>query len=155
MTALEWRDVDLPGRLIRLRPELSKNKNGRPLPLEGELLEIIQRAFRGRRLDCEYVFQRNGRRIGDFKRAWRTACLVSGHPSLLVPDFRRTTVRNLTRARVPEKIAMTMIGHKTRSVFDRYNIVDERDLAQAAGQLNSYLDERSQEPSVTPIRKMV
>lgn len=155
MRALEWRDVDLPGRLVRLRPEISKNKNGRPLPLDDELLEIIQRAFRDRRLDCEYVFQRKGRRIGDFKKAWRTACLMSGHPSLLVHDFRRTTVRNLTRARVPEKIAMTMTGHKTRSIFDRYNIVDERDLAQAADQLNSYLIERSQEPSVIPMRKTV
>lgn len=155
MRAVEWRDVDLPGRLIRLRPELSKNKDGRPLPLEGELLEVIQRAFRGRRLDCEYVFQRKGRKLGDFKKAWRTACLVSGHSSLLVHDFRRTTVRNLTRAGVPEKIAMTMTGHKTRNVYDRYNIVDEKDLAQAAGQLNSYLDERSQEPSVTPIRRTV
>jgi hypothetical protein len=54
---------------------------------------------------------------------------------------------------VPEKIAMTMTGHKTRSIFDRYNIVDERDLAQAADQLNSYLIERSQEPSVIPMRK--
>ena len=153
MRAWEWRDVDLPGRLVRLRPEVSKNKNGRPLPLDGELLEIVQRAFRDRRLDCEYVFQRKGRRIGDFKKAWRTACLMSGHPSLLVHDFRRTTVRNLTRARVPEKIAMTMTGHKTRSIFDRYNIVDERDLTQAADQLNSYLIERSQEPSVIPMRK--
>jgi integrase len=63
MRALEWRDVDLPGRLVRLRPEISKNKDGRPLPLDGELLEIIQKAFRERRLDCTYVFHRTGRRV--------------------------------------------------------------------------------------------
>ena len=155
MRALEWRDVDLPGKLIRLRPEISKNKQGRPLPLDGELLEIIQRAFRNRRLDSNYVFHRDGRKIGDFKKAWRTACLLSGLGGLLVHDFRRTTVRNLTRSQVTEKIAMTMTGHKTRSVFDRYDIVDERDLAQAAGQLDLYLKAKSNEPSITMIKKVV
>jgi hypothetical protein len=80
---------------------------------------------------------------------------MSGQASLYVHDFRRTTVRNLTRAGVGDKIAMTMTGHKTRSVFDRYNIVDERDLAQAAGQLHSYLKARSGDSSVKPIRKAV
>lgn len=148
MRALEWRDVDLAGKLIRLRPEISKNKEGRPLSLDGELLEIIQRAFRNRRLDCNHVFQDSGRKIGDFKKAWRSACLKAGLGGLLVHDFRRTTVRNLTRSQIPEKIAMVMTGHKTRSVFDRYNIVDERDLAQAAGQLDSYLKAKAKEPSV-------
>lgn len=155
MRKLERKDVDLPGCLVRLRPEISKNKNGRPLPLQDELLEVVQRALRERRLDCKYVFHRNGTPIGDFKKAWRTACLESGHPGLLVHDLRRTAVRNLTRARVGDKIAMTWTGHKTRSVFDRYNIVDERDLAQAAGQLVSYLKEQSPVPSVSPIRKAV
>ena len=44
MRALEWRDVDLTGKVIRLRPEISKNKDGRLLPIKGELLEIIERA---------------------------------------------------------------------------------------------------------------
>jgi integrase len=50
MRGLEWRDVDLPGRVVRLRPELSKNKTGRVLPLSGELLQLIERAAERRRL---------------------------------------------------------------------------------------------------------
>jgi integrase len=56
MRALEWRDVDLAGKVIRLRPEISKNKDGRLLPLHGELLAIIERAKQGRELSCPYVF---------------------------------------------------------------------------------------------------
>jgi len=125
MKTLEWRDVDIAGQVVRLRPAISKNKDGQVLPLSGELLEIIVRASANRRLDCPFVFHLDGQPVGDFKRSWATACKTAGVGKVLVHDLCRTAVRNMVRAGIPDRVAMALSGHKTRSVFDRYNIVSE------------------------------
>jgi integrase len=76
-----------------------------------------------------------GTRIKDFRKAWKTATRRAGVPGKLRHDFRRTAVRNLTRRGVVERVAMHATGHRTRSVFERYNIVSDGDLRDVARKL--------------------
>jgi integrase len=83
-----------------------------------------------------WVFHRNGRPVKDMRRAWKAACEAAGLPGRYQHDFRRTAVRNLVRAGIPERVAMQLTGHKTRAVFERYNIVSDGDLRAAADKLD-------------------
>lgn len=81
------------------------------------------------------VFHRDGAPIKSFQAAWVEACKRAGAPGLLVHDLRRTGVRNLERAGVSRSVAMKLTGHKTESVYRRYAIVSERDLAEGVQKL--------------------
>ena len=95
---------------------------------------------------------RDRERIGSFNKAWKSACKRSGLEGLLFHDLRRTGIRNLVRAGVPERVAMAISGHKARAVFERYNVVSGRDLRDAVGKLETYFTEQNSESlaTVTP-----
>jgi hypothetical protein len=93
----------------------------------------------------DYVFTRGSSRIVEMRDAWKAACEGAGCPGLLFHDLRRSGVRNLVRAGVTEKVAMTISGHKTRAVFERYNIVNQSDLRDAARKLDRAAQGRRQQ----------
>ena len=135
------------GRKVFLTPQLKA-----ALVAQLERVDTLQRQFKR---VIPFVFPHlqgchRGKQILDFRKAWRTACLEAelggltgearekrrqwlkanpsaGLLSMLRHDLRRTAVRNLVRAGVAERVAMELTGHKTRSVFDRYDIVSEAD----------------------------
>ena len=135
---LRWSNVDLRSAEIRLDAGTTKNNEPRSISITGELLEMLK-IERQRNPDSEFVFARDGESIGSFFKAWKSAAKRAGLLALLFHDLRRTGVRNLVRAGVPEGVAMAISGHKTRAVFERYNIVSGRDLKDAASKLEDYL----------------
>jgi integrase len=169
--ALEWPQVDLDRRVVRLNAGETKSGEGRLLPLVSELFHVlsIQRETRDQGWPkCPWVFFRYGKRIKDFRGAWEEASkraatrekspvpsLWAGKkPTKLFHDLRRTGARNLVRAGVPERVVMQIGGWKTRSVFDRYNIVSERDLVEAAGKLERHLAEVESERAKATLRQL-
>jgi integrase len=134
---LEWRDIH--DDVIRLRPEIAKNKDGRLLILVGELATIIERRRVARFELCPYVFHRQGKRIIKFYYLWRKARKSAGLPNKYFHDTRRTAVRNMDRAGVPREVAKRISGHKTDLIYSRYRIVNEEDIRQGLERTQAYL----------------
>ena len=141
---LTWDELDEAGGVIRLSPARSKTLVGRILPISQPIAEALARRRARRDPDSPLVFHRDGIPIRRWRTAWRTACQAAGVPTRFLHDCRRTAARNLIRASVPERVAMLLTGHKTRAIFDRYNIINEQELLEAGDQLVEYLAQHAQ-----------
>ena len=146
---LTWDKVDVRERTIRLDPGETKNEEARNTYMNDELFKEMQRVFIKRRFGCPYVFHHAGQPIRKFEKAWNAACKKTGLKGKLFHDFRRTAARNMIRSGIPERVAMTITGHKTRSVFDRYNIVSDQDLKEAAKKQQIFIESQNGYKMVT------
>jgi integrase len=151
---LTWSQVDLDQGIVRLEAGETKNDEGRTVYLDEELREVFAHEWEARKkgqrlLPCVFPNKAGKDRIKDFRGAWDKACQDAGIGKRLFHDFRRTAVRNMVRAGIPERVAMMISGHKTRSVFERYNIVNDTDLREAAQRQEAYLKAQMVTKTVT------
>jgi integrase len=132
---LRWDEVGLDEGRIRLGPGTTKNGHGRTIPHVNEVLDTLKQWKESAQLRypaCPWVCHYYGRKLQKIpKRMWRQTCERVGLNGKLFHDLRRTAVRNMVRAGISERVAMEISGHRTRSVFDRYDIVNEADLSDA------------------------
>ncbi len=142
LTVLHWDQVDFDDGLVTLEKNAPKNGDARSFPiLEGDMHNLLKADWLAHRKywpKSPWVFSRDGERILDFRIAWKNACEAAGVPDLHFHDLRRTAVRNMRRAGVPQVVRMKISGHKTDSMERRYNIGDTDDLSMA----KRYMEER-------------
>ena len=125
----------------------------------GEMREtlLMQKSIRDARFpDCPYVFfNEEGERIGDFRKAWASACKRSrvaigrADQKLLFHDLRRSAARNMRRAGIDRSVIKRIGGWKTEAIFLRYNIVDERDFVEAARKMESYREQERKQDAIS------
>jgi len=175
IASLRWADVDREAGSLRLSWRKSKSKQARTMALVGDLAAIIERRAAARTITTKQgatlisplVFHRgegSGKHQGeaapvlDFDKAFKSACEEVGIPygrkgGRTFHCFRRTAARNLRNAGVPENVCMAITGHKTRSIFDRYAIVNENDTADAMVKLQAHVQTQPVETNVVTLRK--
>jgi integrase len=117
---------------ITLDPGTTKNGDGRIARMTEEVHRLRLSCVRGKKPDEFVLTWDGGKPVRDFRDRWDKLTKAANMEGLLLHDLRRSAVRNLVRAGVQERVAMTISGHKSRSIFDRHNIVSETDLAEAA-----------------------
>jgi integrase len=136
----------------------SKNGRGRVIPLTGELAALIERRWKARTFGCDFVFNENGARVGDFRKAWATACVSAEvgqkdeqgrYHGLLFHDLRRSGIRVLVRAGVPQSVVMSISGHRTISTFLRYDITSGKDQAAAMEAAQAYRESKNRDRTGT------
>jgi integrase len=135
LLSAEWDWVDLKKEEISIPAHVTKTGKGRTVPIiDGDMKDMLVAAKSQRDADwpdSKFVFSRGGKSITDFRTGWSKAVTAAGIPDLTFHDLRRTAVRNMRRAGVPQVVRMQISGHQTDSMERRYNIVDGEDIAIA------------------------
>jgi integrase len=135
LTGIRWDQVDFDAGLITLDKGETKNDDARSAPIvDGDMRNYLEAAKKERDQNwprSSWVFNRAGEPIKDFRWTWDEACKRAGIDGLKFHDLRRTAVRNMRRAGIPQVVRMKISGHKTDSMERRYNIVDAEDLSLA------------------------
>jgi integrase len=139
---LTWPQIHRAERTITL--PTTKNGKPRTIAMVDEVAALIEARWAMRQ--GPFVFHKRGRRFTQhLRRYWNRACAAVGAEGLVFHDLRRSGVRNLIRAGVTETVAMSISGHRSLSMFQRYNITSLEDQAAAFTKLGEYFEREGSE----------
>lgn len=130
------KQVDLQNLTIHLFAGETKNDEGRVVKMTDEVYNHLRVCVEGKSPEDAVFTWSDGRAVKDFRGSWDKMTKAAG-VSILLHDFRRSAVRNLDRSGVSRDVAKKITGHKTDSMYSRYNITAEADLADAATKLEA------------------
>jgi integrase len=133
LLALRVWQIDMDDRVISIEADQTKNGEGRQAVMTQEVYDVLVHAVAGKGPNDFLISRANASEpVLDFRGAWDTLCNAAGMPWLLFHDLRRSAIRNMMRHGISQSVAMVLSGHKTVSVFQRYNIVDLSTIREAA-----------------------
>jgi integrase len=137
--------MDLDSGCLRLAATESGNRYRREFPLTSGLRDVLaEQAEKTRQFELltgkevPWLFHRNGRPIKNFRKAWAVACQRAGVQGKVPDDLRRTAVRNLEYAGVPRSIAMSIVGHRTESIYRSLAPIDSATLKEVAQKIAAF-----------------
>lgn len=154
---LVWSEVDLKKGFIRLPAERTKTDNPRNIPIHPEVKMVLERLPRG--LHTDRVFLRYGQPFDEIKHSFQAACRKAKIENFTFHDLRHCALNNLRKAGNDFFQIMAMSGHKTISVFKRYNLVTEEELSRIkwpgegrkVGTVDTYMDTKEKEASTSDV----
>ncbi len=165
LLGLRVRQLDFLGRIIDLGK--TKNGDQRMLTMTEHVFRVLVRCANGKKTE-DFVFTReDGSPVKDFRSAWWNACTRAGlgrfqcrdcqqlvttdrkcslcdskkkakYVGLRFHDLRRTGIRNMSRKGIPENVGMLISGHRTNSVYRRYNIIDMEVIKEATAKIEEH-----------------
>lgn len=129
----DW--VDIQEGVIYVLGRVTKNRRPKTAPIYGDMkawlaMQLTRCQTLAPTEKLLFVWE-DGSPVKNFRGSWEKACEAVGFPDLLFHDLRRTAVRNMIRAGVPDKVAMEISGHRTAAMLWRYNITDTRDVVES------------------------
>lgn len=142
---MKVRQVDFVNRVIQLKT--SKNGEGREVAMmpHDPVFALLRECCLGKSPD-DYVFTRmteHGHKpVSDFRESWKKCCAAAGMPDLRFHDLRRTAAVNMLLADVPAKWAMSVTGHKTQQMFDRYARIRRNQMHRVAEKMGQFRKEQ-------------
>jgi len=99
------------------------------------------------------VFHRCGKQIRSFRKAFKAGAKEIGYEGLLPHDMRRSGVRNFRKSGLSESEGMALSGHKTSSVYRRYDIISDDDLTESMKRVQEHLKKLAENQKVVPIKR--